>query len=289
MRGHNLTQANEKYNERVILISAPDKKGLVYHISSVLYELGLNIERNDEYVDKENERFFMRTHTCGEVDDGILHERLESILPKHSTLKIQGVGKKKIIILCTKENHCIGDLLLRHDSGELNAQVEAIISNYDVLKPLAMKFGIPFFHISAEGLSRKAHEDKLLECINSFNHSYIVLAKYMRILTNEFVAHFENRIINIHHSFLPAFIGANPYKQAHQRGVKLIGATAHFVNENLDEGPIITQDVIHINHSYSWQDMQKAGRDIEKIVLSRGLNLALEDRIFVYGNKTIVF
>lgn len=289
MRGHNLTQANEKHNERVILISAPDKKGLVYHISSVLYELGLNIERNDEYVDKENERFFMRTHTYGEVDDGILHERLESILPQHSTLKIQGVGKKKIIILCTKENHCIGDLLLRHDSGELNAQIEAIISNYDVLKPLAMKFGIPFFHISAEGLSRKAHEDKLLECINSFNHSYIVLAKYMRILTNEFVAHFENRIINIHHSFLPAFIGANPYKQAHQRGVKLIGATAHFVNENLDEGPIITQDVIHINHSYSWQDMQKAGRDIEKIVLSRGLNLALEDRIFVYGNKTIVF
>ena len=152
-----------------------------------------------------------------------------------------------------------------------------------------MKFGRPFFHISAEGLSRKAHEDKLLECISSFNHSYIVLAKYMRILTNEFVSHFENRIINIHHSFLPAFIGANPYKQAHQRGVKLIGATAHFVNENLDEGPIITQDVIHINHSYSWQDMQKAGRDIEKIVLSRALNLALEDRIFVYGNKTIVF
>ncbi|EFR46666.1 formyltetrahydrofolate deformylase [Helicobacter cinaedi CCUG 18818 = ATCC BAA-847] len=273
----------------MILISAPDKKGLIYHISSVLYELGLNIERNDEYVDKENERFFMRTHTYGEANDEILQKRLKSILPRQSTLKIQDVGKKKILILCTKENHCVGDLLLRHDSGELNAQIEAIISNYDVLEPLAMKFGRPFFHISAEGLSRKAHEDKLLECISSFNHSYIVLAKYMRILTNEFVSHFENRIINIHHSFLPAFIGANPYKQAHQRGVKLIGATAHFVNENLDEGPIITQDVIHINHSYSWQDMQKAGRDIEKIVLSRALNLALEDRIFVYGNKTIVF
>lgn len=288
MKGH-LIQAAQQRDERVILISAPDKKGLIYHISSVLYELGLNIERNDEYVDKENERFFMRTHTYGEVDDRVLQERLESILPRQSTLKIQDVGKKKILILCTKENHCVGDLLLRHDSGELNAQIEAIISNYDVLEPLAMKFRIPFFHISAEGLSRKAHEDKLLECISSFNHSYIVLAKYMRILTNEFVSHFENRIINIHHSFLPAFIGANPYKQAHQRGVKLIGATAHFVNENLDEGPIITQDVIHINHSYSWQDMQKAGRDIEKIVLSRALNLALEDRIFVYGNKTIIF
>lgn len=288
MKEH-LIQATQQRDERVILISAPDKKGLIYHISSVLYELGLNIERNDEYVDKENERFFMRTHTYGEANDEILQKRLESILPRQSTLKIQDVGKKKILILCTKENHCVGDLLLRHDSGELNAQIEAIISNYDVLEPLAMKVGIPFFHISAEGLSRKAHEDKLLECISSFNHSYIVLAKYMRILTNEFVSHFENRIINIHHSFLPAFIGANPYKQAHQRGVKLIGATAHFVNENLDEGPIITQDVIHINHSYSWQDMQKAGRDIEKIVLSRALNLALEDRIFVYGNKTIVF
>ncbi|WP_300733351.1 formyltetrahydrofolate deformylase [uncultured Helicobacter sp.] len=275
--------------QRIILISAPDKKGLVYHISSVLYELGLNIERNDEYVDKEILRFFMRTHTCGEVDDRILKNKLESILPPHSTLTIQPTSKKNIIILCTKENHCVGDLLLRHDSGELNAHIQAIISNYDILKPLAQKFDIPFFHIPAEGLSREAHEKKLLKIIEEFDSAYLVLAKYMRILTKYFTQHFENRIINIHHSFLPAFIGANPYKQAHQRGVKLIGATAHFVNENLDEGPIITQDIIHINHSYSWQNMQKAGRDIEKIVLSRALNLALEDRIFVYGNKTIVF
>lgn len=272
-----------------ILISAPDKKGLVYHISSVLYKLGLNIERNDEYVDKGNMRFFMRTHTCGEINEAILQKELESILPPHSTLKIQTCQKKNIIILCTKENHCVGDLLLRHDSGELYANIQAIISNHNTLQPLAEKFNIPFFHIPADNLSRERHEAKLLEVISHFDSAYLILAKYMRILTPTFVSHFKDRIINIHHSFLPAFIGANPYKQAYERGVKLIGATAHFVNESLDEGPIITQDVIHINHSYSWQDMQKAGRDIEKAVLSRALLLALEDRIFVYNNKTIIF
>lgn len=280
---------NTPNTECIILISAPDKKGLVYHISSVLFELGLNIERNDEYVDRDNQLFFMRTHVRGEADSTLLDAKLRAILPPQSSLVIQPVTKKKILLLCTKENHCIGDLLLRHDSGELNAHIEAIISNHNILKPLADKFALPFYHIPAENLSRQEHEAKLLEVISRFECSYIVLAKYMRILTSDFTKHFENKIINIHHSFLPAFIGANPYKQAHQRGVKLIGATAHFVNENLDEGPIITQDIIQINHSYSWQDMQKAGRDIEKIVLSRALNLALEDRIFVYNNKTIVF
>ncbi|MCH5314165.1 MAG: formyltetrahydrofolate deformylase [Helicobacter sp.] len=277
------------YMQRVILISAPDKKGLVYHISSVIYELGLNIERNDEYVDKESERFFMRTQVSGKTNDTQLYTKLQATLPPDSTLKIAPVCKKNIIILCTKENHCVGDLLLRHDSGELNAHIQAIISNHNILEPLAQKFHIPFFYLPTENLEREAHEEKLLEVISRFEASYLVLAKYMRILSKHFVHHFENKIINIHHSFLPAFVGANPYRQAYERGVKLIGATAHFVNEHLDEGAIITQDVIHINHSYSWQDMQKAGRDIEKIVLSRALNLALEDRIFVYGNKTIVF
>lgn len=274
--------------QRIILIDAPDRKGLVYHVSSVLYELGLNIERNDEYVDKDNMRFFMRTHTYGGVDDETLKDKLRAILPD-GVLRIQPIDKKKIIILCTKENHCIGDLLLRHDSGEINAQIEAIISNYEVLKPLAEKFHIPYFYVPVENLGRESHEEKLLNIIARFDSSYLVLAKYMRILSSNFISHFENRIINIHHSFLPAFIGANPYKQAYKRGVKIIGATAHFVNENLDDGPIITQDIIHIDHSYSWQDMQKAGRDIEKVVLARALNLALEDRIFVYGNKTIIF
>lgn len=275
--------------DSIILISASDQKGLIYHVSSVLYDLNLNIERNDEYVDRENERFFMRTHVRGEFDEALLTKKLKAILPTDSTLKVQPVCKKNIIILCTKENHCVGDLLLRFESGELYANIQAIISNHKVLKPLADKFNIPFFHVPAEGLTRVAHEAQIFQVLNRFESAYIVLAKYMRILTSDFTRQFENKIINIHHSFLPAFIGANPYKQAHERGVKIIGATAHFVNENLDEGPIITQDIIHINHNYSWQDMQRAGKDIEKIVLSRALNLALEDRIFVYGNKTIVF
>jgi formyltetrahydrofolate deformylase len=152
------------------------------------------------------------------------------------------------------------------------------------------KFDIPYITISHEGVDRLEHETKIIETINSFSDvDYIVLAKYMRILTPRFVEAFEGKIINIHHSFLPAFIGANPYKQAYDRGVKIIGATAHFVNNNLDEGPIIEQEVIHIDHAYSWQDMQRLGRDVEKIVLSRALRLALEDRIFIYANKTVIF
>jgi len=198
--------------------------------------------------------------------------------------------KKNIIIMATKEIHALGDILIRYEAGELDANILAVISNYDDLRGLVERFELPYICISHEGLDRAEHEEKIIECINGFSDvDYIVLAKYMRILTPRFVSAYENKIINIHHSFLPAFIGANPYKQAHDRGVKIIGATAHFVNNNLDEGPIIAQDVISINHSYSWRDMQKAGRDVEKVVLSRALKFALEDRIFVYANKTVIF
>jgi len=155
---------------------------------------------------------------------------------------------------------------------------------------LFSKFGIPFYTVSHVGCERDEHETKVLECLESLGEiDYIVLAKYMRILTSRFVETYEDRIINIHHSFLPAFIGANPYKQAYERAVKIIGATAHFVNNNLDEGPIIAQNVIHIDHAYSWEDMQRSGKDVEKIVLSKALKLALEDRIFVHANKTVIF
>jgi len=172
----------------------------------------------------------------------------------------------------------------------LEAKILGVISNYDSLKNLVEKFDIPYVHVSHEGLSRSEHEAKILEALEQFGDiDYIVLAKYMRILTPEFVERYEERIINIHHSFLPAFIGANPYKQAYDRGVKIIGATAHFVNNNLDEGPIIAQNTIPINHTMDWKQMQRAGRDVEKIVLSKALKLALEDKIFVYANKTVIF
>ena len=188
-------------------------------------------------------------------------------------------AKKSIVIFATKENHCLGDLLIRHNSGDLSAEILAVISNHANLEPLVRKFEIPYFHVDSNAMSRENHEAQIIEICQKLNPHFLVLAKYMRILSPHFVRNFKDKIINIHHSFLPAFIGANPYKQAFERGVKIIGATAHFVNDNLDEGPIICQDIIQINHTYTWQDMQKAGRDIEKNVLAKALNLALEDRI----------
>lgn len=275
--------------KKILLISSPDTQGLIAKVASILYSHHLNIEKNDEHVDLEHNHFFMRTCFSGEIDKALLLQELKSTLHQDAKISIQDEGKKSIIILCTKENHCLGDLLLRHQSGELNACIKAVISNYEDLRELSEKFEIPFFCVDTQINSREQHEQKVLSIIQDFEVDYLVLAKYMRILSPSFVGHFENKIINIHHSFLPAFIGANPYKQAYDRGVKMIGATSHFVNNNLDEGPIITQDIIHIDHSYSWQEMQKAGRDVEKIVLARGLKLALEDRIFVYKGKTIIF
>ena len=273
-----------------VLIDANDEKGIVYKVSSVFYKFDLNILSNSEFVDKQSNKFFMRSVVDGDVDQEELRAAVMEVLPKGSSLKIIEPKKKNIILMATKEFHALGDILVRHEAGELEANILAVISNYDTLEPFVSKFNIPYITISHEGLERVEHEEKIIEAINEFEDvEYIVLAKYMRILTPTFVEAFEDKIINIHHSFLPAFIGANPYKQAYERGVKIIGATAHFVNNNLDEGPIIAQDVIHVNHAYSWRDMQRSGKDVEKVVLSRALKLALEDRIFVYENKTVIF
>jgi len=273
-----------------VLIDANDEKGLVYKISSIFYKYDLNILSNSEFVDKESNKFFMRTFVEGSVDKKELFDAVNSVLPENASVKIIEPHKKNIIIMATKELHALGDILIRHEAGELEANILAVVSNYDALESVVKKFNVPYVTVSHEGLNRKEHEQKIIECIHSYGDvDYIVLAKYMRILTPEFVRAFEDKIINIHHSFLPAFIGANPYKQAYERGVKIIGATAHFVNNNLDEGPIISQEVIHINHAYGWKDMQRSGRDVEKVVLSRALKLALEDRIFVYANRTVIF
>jgi len=273
-----------------VLIDANDEKGLVYKVSTIFYDYGLNILSNSEFVDNESNKFFMRSVVEGDVNKKELKDAILKVLPTSASMKIIEPKKKNIIIMATKELHALGDILIRHESGELEANILAVISNYDALESVVGKFDIEYITISHEGMQRAEHETKIIECINSYNDvDYIVLAKYMRILTPRFVEAFEDKIINIHHSFLPAFIGANPYKQAYDRGVKIIGATAHFVNNNLDEGPIIAQEVIHVDHAYSWKDMQRSGRDVEKVVLSRALKLALEDRIFVYANRTVIF
>lgn len=271
-----------------VLIDCDDAKGLVYKISKVFFEKALNIDSNREFVDKETGRFFMRTVVTGIFEPDELLSELKSIAPE-ADIRVIVPKAKKIVLMATKESHALGDILIRHADGELDAEIECVIANHDTLETLVRRFDIPFFCIPADGMSREEHEEKVMELIDTFDFDFIVLAKYMRILTSKFVNAYEKKIINIHHSFLPAFIGANPYKQAHERGVKIIGATAHFVTDDLDEGPIIAQDVIPVNHRMEWRDMQRAGRDVEKVVLSRALSYVLNDRVFVYGNKTIVF
>ena len=272
-----------------VLIDCEDAKGLVYKISKVFYDRDLNIDNNREFVDKEHGRFFMRTVVSGLFDVQELLAALKTVTPKEAHIRVIEPKDKKIVLMATKESHALGDILVRHANGELDAQIECVIANHDTLETFVRRFDIPFFHIPADEMTREEHEGQVMKLIEEFEFDYIVLAKYMRILTPSFVKAYPEKIINIHHSFLPAFIGANPYKQAFDRGVKIIGATAHFVTDDLDEGPIIAQDVIPVNHRLSWRDMQRAGSDGEKIVLSRALALVLHDRVFVNGNKTVIF
>lgn len=272
-----------------ILIDCTDTKGLVYRVSQVFYSNDLNIDSNQEFVDKEKGKFFMRSVVSGEFEIEDLETELFKILPSCANLQVKIPEKKKIILLVTKESHALGDILIRHSAGELDAEIQAVIGNHKTLEKLVTRFDIPFHFISAQDLKREEHERKVMKLISQYSFDYLILAKYMRILTENFVEQYTKQIINIHHSFLPAFIGANPYKQAFERGVKIIGATAHFVTSDLDEGPIIAQNIIPVSHRFNWRDMQRAGRDVEKSVLSRALSLVLNDRVFIHGNKTIVF
>lgn len=276
----------------LLLIQCPDERGLIYKITGVLYAHGLNILRNDEFVEREGNVFFMRTEVelvGGEVAGDQLLAELRAALPLLATIRLADSRKKRIVLLVTKEHHCLSELLVRHAFGELNADIQAVIGNHEVLGELTRKFDLPFYYLPHEGRSREAHEAEVLALLASYAPDYVVLAKYMRILSPAFVAPYANRLINIHHSFLPAFVGASPYAQAHARGVKIIGATAHFVNEQLDQGPIIAQRVIPIDHTQSAREMAQAGRDVEKIVLARALKLVLDEQVFVHRNKTIIF
>lgn len=273
---------------KILLTECPDDKGLVAKITNICYKHQLNIVHNSEFVDSITRRFFMRTELQGIFNDATLLADLQSALPQGSEYTLVSPQQKRIVILVTKEAHCLGDILMKTYYGGLNVEIAAVIGNHDSLRDLAQRFDVPFHLVSHEGLSRVEHDQQLAAKIDEYAPDYIVLAKYMRVLNPEFVARYPNRVINIHHSFLPAFIGAKPYQQAYERGVKIIGATAHFINNQLDEGPIIMQNVINVDHTYTAEAMMRAGRDVEKTVLSRALELVLADRVFVYQNKTIV-
>lgn len=274
--------------KKVLLIECPDSKGLIAQITNICYKHQLNIIRNTEYVDPDSGQFFMRTQLEGIFNDKTLTLDLDRALPQGSSRQLVAAGRKKIVILVTKEAHCLGDILMKVYDGSLKLDIAAVVGNHPDLQSLAEKFDIPYHFVSHINLSREQHEAALQQAIDPYQADYLVLAKFMRVLSPAFVAHYNGRIINIHHSFLPAFIGANPYHQAHKRGVKIIGATAHFVTDDLDEGPIIKQLVTPVDHTYSALDMVKAGRDVEKNVLSKALQLVLEDRVFVHGNKTVI-
>lgn len=273
--------------KHILLMDGPDNKGLIYHVTGVLFKHDLNIIHNDEYVSPSG-KFFMRTEFEGTLDGNALLDELYATLPEGIRLRLNPKRKKNIVVFVTKEHHCLGELLVRYAFDELDADILAVVSNYNTLQPLVSKFGIPFHYISHEGKTREEHEEAILRTLTIYEPEYLVLAKYMRVLTPGFVSHFPDRIINIHHSFLPAFIGANPYRQAYERGVKIIGATAHFVNNDLDEGPIIAQNVKEVDHRHTAADMATEGKDVEKIVLSQALKLVFNDRVFISGNRAIV-
>lgn len=274
---------------QVLLIECADRPGLVHLTTGVLFRAGVNVIRNHEFVDLESRRFFMRTEFEGSPHSDSLMEEVERVLPPGARVEVRTNAPKRIVVLASREHHCLADLLVRHAYKELQAEIVAVVSNHDLLRSLAERFQIPFHHLPVEGRSREAHEEELQPLLTSLRPELLVLAKYMRVLTPAFVHRWPRRIVNIHHSFLPAFMGARPYQQAFDRGVKVIGATAHFVTEELDEGPIIVQQVIPVDHTHTAHDLAQAGRDVEQSVLARALKLVLEDRVFLCGKRTIIF
>jgi len=273
----------------IILLQCSDRVGLVADIARVMEEAGLNIISMREFVNTEEERFYIRIHIDAWPDPKEIEQKLLAALPTDTQIVVNPAPEKKVIILVTKEYHCLGDILLRNHFNTLEASVQCVIGNYDDLRPLTEKFDIPYYYISHEEKSKEEFENQILEIISKYEHDYLILAKFMRILSPDFISRYPMKIINIHHSFLPAFVGAKPYRQAYQRGVKLIGATAHFVTNSLDEGPIIAQQIIPVNHSHTISNMVSLGKEIEKSVLAKALQFVFQDRVMVYKNKTIVF
>jgi len=272
-----------------INIQCEDRVGLVAAISGLIAQESINIISMREHVDTEQHLFFARLEMEDRDDSSILKQKLTAVLPENATINIHTSEEKKVVVMVTKEYHCLGDILIKNHFKTLGAAVQCVIGNHAVLEEVCTKFNIPFHFISHQEKDKPSFEKEILNTLKQYEFDYLVLAKFMRILSSDFISQYKHKVINIHHSFLPAFIGANPYRQAFDRGVKLIGATAHFVTDHLDEGPIIAQNINPVNHTFSVADMMRAGKEIEKTTLSRALQLVFEDRVFVYNNKTVIF
>ena len=275
----------------IVLVDCPVEVGLIHRITGVLQDRGLNIESNHEFVDAATRHFFFRAEVtqAAPAAGGPLAAGLARVLPATARIRVTRVERRPIVVCVTREPHCVGELLLLDAIGELPGRIAAVVSNHDLLRGLVERFGVAFHHVPVLGDDREAHEAALAAAIDAHAPEYVVLARYMRVLSEPFIARYPERIVNIHHSFLPAFAGASPYRQAFARGVKLIGATAHFVTAELDAGPIIAQDVIPVDHAFTAERMAQAGSDVEKLVLARAVRLVLEERVFLHGGRTVVF
>ncbi len=281
----------------VLLIDCPDRKGLVARVASLLFERGANILHADQHQDHELGLFFMRVEFALNGSDGRAFDLqgfeaafapLAQQLAMHWNL-VSTRQRQRVALFCSQYLHCMADLLHRWHTGELAGEIPLIISNHRSVEPLAAFYGIPFEHIPLTAATRAEAEARQLDLLARHGIDLVVLARYMQILSPAFVARYPAAIINVHHSFLPAFTGARPYHAAHARGVKLIGATSHYVTEVLDDGPIIEQDVARISHRDQVEDLVARGRDLERVVLARAVRWHLDRRILCYGNKTVVF
>ena len=281
-------------NTATLLITCPDAKGIVASIAEFLYQHNANILHADQHQDAENNLFLMRVEwdLAGfKLDESAFDAAFKTIASKFSMqwqLKLSQ-HKTRMAIMVSQYDHCLADLLHRYKSGELACEIPLIISNHRDTEALAEFYGIDFHHVVVNKENKKEAEAAQFKLFDAYKIDLIVLARYMQILSPTFVARYPQRIINIHHSFLPAFVGAKPYHRAFERGVKLIGATAHYVTEVLDEGPIIEQDIARISHREQVEDLIQKGRDLERIVLSRAVRWHIDNRILPYANKTVIF
>tara|TARA_R110000744_G_scaffold63845_3_gene131306 strand:+ start:871 stop:1719 length:849 start_codon:yes stop_codon:yes gene_type:complete len=277
-----------------VLINCPDQSGIIRSVTTFIHQQKGNVVYLDQHVDKQAGVFFMRLKSefVQEIDLDAFKEDFEQKLAKAFNMEWDAYTdeyKPKMAIFVSKYNHCLYDLLSRFNSGELSVEIPFILSNHTDLEYVAKQFNIPYFHIPVTKENKAEAEDKQLELLKKHDVDFIVLARYMQIVSPKVIDVYPQKIINIHHSFLPAFAGAKPYHAAFERGVKIIGATSHYVTEDLDAGPIIEQDVTTVSHTHSVKDFIAKGRDLERIVLSRAVQLHVARKTMVYNNKTVIF
>lgn len=282
-------------NQITILMYCADQKGIIAAVTNFIHQRQGNITYIDQYVDRPNAAFFMRvecdlngTEFDFEAFKNGFHQDLGIRFSLHCNFYLRK-QKPKMAVFVSKYDHCLYDILAKQQSGELAAEIPFVLSNHPDLEIIARRFDIPFHHIPIGKDNKKEAEEKQLELLKNHNVDFIVLARYMQIVSPRIINHYTHKIINIHHSFLPAFPGAKPYHSAFERGVKIIGATSHYVTEELDAGPIIEQDTARVTHLNSIADFIEKGRDLERIVLLRALKLHVNRKVMVYGNKTVVF